>query len=68
MNNAVTRVGGRLLGEHAHWQHAVDVNIWGVINGVQAFVPAMVEQGTAGICRVGMSSTRTFFRPFNPER
>ncbi|MFT5173556.1 MAG: NAD(P)-dependent dehydrogenase (short-subunit alcohol dehydrogenase family) [Gammaproteobacteria bacterium] len=47
MNNAVTRVGGQLLGEHEHWQRAVDVNIWGVVNGIQAFVPAMVAQGTS---------------------
>ena len=46
MNNAVTRVGGQLLGDHALWQRAVDVNLWGVINGVQAFVPEMVAQRT----------------------
>lgn len=45
VNNAVTRVGGNLLGDHDAWRRAIDVNMWGVINGVQAFVPAMVEQG-----------------------
>jgi NAD(P)-dependent dehydrogenase (short-subunit alcohol dehydrogenase family) len=45
LNNAVTRVGGDVLGEHARWRSAVDVNLWGVVNGVQAFVPAMIEQG-----------------------
>jgi len=43
-NNAVTRRGGSVLGERADWERAVGVNLWGVINGVQAFVPAMLEQ------------------------
>jgi NADP-dependent 3-hydroxy acid dehydrogenase YdfG len=42
-NNAVTRSGGSVLGRRADWEQAVDVNLWGVINGVQAFVPAMLE-------------------------
>ena len=50
MNNAVTRVGGDLLDSHENWRRALDVNLWGVINGVQAFVPEMVEQGT--VCSV----------------
>jgi len=43
-NNAVTRTGGSVLGKRADWERAVSVNLWGVINGVQAFVPAMLEQ------------------------
>lgn len=27
------------------WQWVVDVNLWGVVHGVQAFVPRLVEQG-----------------------
>ena len=46
MNNAVTRVGGDLLGSHEKWRETLGVNLWGVVNGVQAFVPAMIEQGT----------------------
>lgn len=46
MNNAVTRTGGDVLGRHQDWHAAFDVNVWGVINAVQAFVPAMVAQGT----------------------
>jgi len=46
MNNAVTRTGGDVLGRHEDWRTAVDVNVWGVLNGIQAFVPAMVAQGT----------------------
>lgn len=48
VNNAVTRVGGALLGSHDNWSQALDVNLRGVINGVQAFVPEMVAQGTPG--------------------
>jgi NAD(P)-dependent dehydrogenase (short-subunit alcohol dehydrogenase family) len=46
MNNAVTRVGGSTLDNFAHWQQAMNVNLWGVISGVQTFVPAMLEQKT----------------------
>jgi NAD(P)-dependent dehydrogenase (short-subunit alcohol dehydrogenase family) len=45
MNNAVTRVGGGPWGSLEDWRRAVDVNLWGVINGVRAFVPRMMEQG-----------------------
>jgi len=27
------------------WRWAIDVNLWGVIHGVRAFVPRMIEQG-----------------------
>jgi NAD(P)-dependent dehydrogenase (short-subunit alcohol dehydrogenase family) len=47
MNNAGTEGGGQLFGERARWQRIIDVNLWGVINGVQSFVPHMREQGTA---------------------
>ena len=47
-NNAVTRVGGSVLASNADWHAAMDVNLWGVINGVQAFVPAMIERDAPG--------------------
>ena len=28
------------------WQTLIEVNLWGVINGLQTFAPAMIEQGT----------------------
>lgn len=46
MNNAVTRIGGDVLGQNQYWRTAFDVNVLGVLNGIQAFVPAMVAQGT----------------------
>ncbi|MGH6895407.1 MAG: SDR family NAD(P)-dependent oxidoreductase [Geminicoccaceae bacterium] len=45
MNNAVTRTGGGALGRLEDWQQALDVNFWGVVHGVRAFVPRMIEQG-----------------------
>lgn len=49
MNNAVTRVGGGLDGSRTDWRRALDVNFWGVDNGVQAFLPGMMEGGKDGI-------------------
>jgi NAD(P)-dependent dehydrogenase (short-subunit alcohol dehydrogenase family) len=46
MNNAVTRTEGGCWDNYDQWQRAVDVNLWGVINAVQCFVPAMLAQGT----------------------
>jgi NAD(P)-dependent dehydrogenase (short-subunit alcohol dehydrogenase family) len=50
-NNAGIGAGaeGRLW-EHEHndWRWALDVNLWGVINGINAFVPAMLAQGDEG--------------------
>lgn len=45
MNNAVTRTGGGVWGKPEDWQKALAVNFWGVLNGVNAFVPRMIERG-----------------------
>jgi len=45
MNNAATRVGGGAMGRLEDWQEALCVNFWGVVHGVSAFVPRMIEQG-----------------------
>ena len=49
MNNAVTRVGGGVWAEPADWRQAVEVNLWGPINGVRAFVPGMISQGAPSL-------------------
>jgi NAD(P)-dependent dehydrogenase (short-subunit alcohol dehydrogenase family) len=50
-NNAGVGAGaeGRLW-EHElnDWRWALDVNVWGVIHGINAFVPLMLEQGEEG--------------------
>jgi NAD(P)-dependent dehydrogenase (short-subunit alcohol dehydrogenase family) len=45
MNNAGTGGGGELFGDPARWRRITGVNLWGVINGVQAFAPDMIRQG-----------------------
>jgi hypothetical protein len=49
MNNAATRIGGGAFAPLADWRHALDVNLWGVIHGVQAFVPGMIAQGSPSV-------------------
>jgi NAD(P)-dependent dehydrogenase (short-subunit alcohol dehydrogenase family) len=47
MNNAgIGGGGGTLFGAPDRWRRILDVNLWGVINGVQTFAPAMMAQGT----------------------
>ena len=47
MNNAGVAGGGELLRDPMRWRRILEVNLWGVINGVQTFAPAMIEQGEA---------------------
>ena len=48
-NNAGVAVGGPITTmSHADWQWIIDVDLWGPIHGVEAFVPRMVEQGQGG--------------------
>ena len=45
-NNAGIAVMGEVLDmKREHWQHTLDVNLWGVINGTAAAYPVMVKQG-----------------------
>ena len=46
MNNAGTAPGGGPYEHIDRWRRVLEVNLWGVINGVQAFSPAMLAQGT----------------------
>lgn len=48
MNNAGTAPGGGPWEHIDRWRHVLEVNLWGVINGVQTFTPSMLEQKTAG--------------------
>ena len=53
MNNAGTGGGGELFGDPVRLRRIIDVNLWGVVNGVQAFAPDMIGQGTAAIVNTG---------------
>src|SRR5918994_4261497 len=48
MNNAAVRGGGGPWDNYDRWRRLIEVNLWGVINGVQTFAPAMIERGTTG--------------------
>jgi NAD(P)-dependent dehydrogenase (short-subunit alcohol dehydrogenase family) len=48
-NNAGIAVMGSLVGaDPADWEAAMAVNFWGVVYGVDAFVPRMLAQGQGG--------------------
>ena len=45
MNNAAISPVGKPWDAYEDWRRLIDTNLWGVINGVQAFAPAMVAAG-----------------------
>ncbi|MBL6958436.1 MAG: SDR family NAD(P)-dependent oxidoreductase [Rhodospirillales bacterium] len=49
MNNAVTRIGRGHGAELAEWRQAMEVNFWGVVNAVRAFLPGMLSMDEPGI-------------------
>ena len=46
MNNAGTSPGGGPYDHIDRWRTVLEVNLWGVINGVQTFTPSMLAQRT----------------------
>jgi NAD(P)-dependent dehydrogenase (short-subunit alcohol dehydrogenase family) len=54
MNNAGVEGGGGPWENYAGWEKLLSVNLWGVINGVHEFAPAMIAQQTpAAIVNTG---------------
>lgn len=50
MNNAgIGRNPGMPWEDSAGWKALLDVNLWGVIHGVESFVPAMLARGAPGV-------------------
>lgn len=49
MNNAGIQPGSTMFGSTESWAHILDVNLWGVINGAQVFLPDMIERGRPGL-------------------
>ncbi|MFV0309968.1 MAG: SDR family NAD(P)-dependent oxidoreductase [Desertimonas sp.] len=48
-NNAGVAVGGPILDmTHEDWRWTLDVDLWGPIHGVEAFLPRLVDQGEGG--------------------
>jgi NAD(P)-dependent dehydrogenase (short-subunit alcohol dehydrogenase family)/pimeloyl-ACP methyl ester carboxylesterase len=49
INNAGIGMAGPFVSTtHRDWERVLDVNLWGVIHGCQAFVPAMVARAEGG--------------------
>jgi NAD(P)-dependent dehydrogenase (short-subunit alcohol dehydrogenase family) len=48
-NNAVTRIGRGIDADIAEWRRAMDVNLFGPIHGVRAFLPDMLASGERGV-------------------
>lgn len=49
MNNAAIGDGGGPLEHPERWRRLLDVNLWGVIHGAQAFAPSMIAAGTPSL-------------------
>lgn len=49
MNNAGIQPGSAMFGPAENWQRILGVNLWGVINGTQAFTPNMIKRGRPGL-------------------
>ena len=45
MNNAAREGAGGLFADPQRWRDTLATNLWGVINGVQVFGPALIDQG-----------------------
>mgnify|MGYP003666211449 FL=1 len=66
MNNAgVARHCGSWT-EYDAWMKVIDINLWGVINGIHSFVPAMVKQGTPAVIINTCSKQGITTPPGNP--
>lgn len=72
-NNAGVAVGGPswTLSE-ADWRWVLDVNLWGVIHGVRAFVPRMLAGGDEGhvvnVASVAGLTTSPFLGPYHAAK
>lgn len=54
MNNAGIGGGGGPWENYDRWRRLLEVNLWGVINGIHVFAPLMIAQGTpAAIVNTG---------------
>lgn len=49
MNNAGTGLGGGAWERYDEWKRVLDINLYGVLHGVQAFIPRMLEHGLEGL-------------------
>src|SRR5437588_11349714 len=71
-NNAGVATGGPMWTlTEADWQWVLGVNLWGVIHGVRAFVPRLVEQGEGHVVNTasiaGLTSS-PLMAPYNVSK
>lgn len=62
MNNAGIQPGSTVFGPLENWQQILGVNLWGVIHGVQTFVPSMIRRGRPG-CVINTGSKQGITTP-----
>ena len=66
MNNAGTVRHCGSWTEYEAWETVLNVNLWGVINGVHSFTPIMIEQNTPGLIINTASKQGITTPPGNP--
>ena len=66
MLNAGIGPDSAITGPADVWHRILDVNLWGVINGAQAFVPGMLERGREGLIICTGSKQGITTPPGNP--
>jgi NAD(P)-dependent dehydrogenase (short-subunit alcohol dehydrogenase family) len=49
MNNAGIQVPTSALGPRENWERLLGVNLWGIVNGCQAFAPGMIARKRPGL-------------------
>ena len=49
MNNAGIQPGSAIFGPRANWEKILSVNLWGIINATQVFVPGMISHNAPGL-------------------
>lgn len=66
MNNAGIQPGSSITGPIKPWEQAFRVNLWGVIHGTRAFLPAMLAAEATGLIMNTGSKQRITTPPGDP--
>lgn len=66
MNNAGIALPSKDWDLMDNWRKIMDVNFWGILNGIHTFVPTMIEQDSIGVIINTGSKQGITFPPGNP--
>jgi NAD(P)-dependent dehydrogenase (short-subunit alcohol dehydrogenase family) len=66
MNNAGTAMPCDSWGNYEAWQATININLWGVINCLHSFAPAIIEQGSPALIINTGSKQGITMPPGNP--